>query len=73
VICQISAYFERVDAATQSGDAAESPSTYSFDRRIDADFIPDKDRDDLVPKLSADLGRLVLKIVRSIQSNTPSK
>ena len=57
-------YFERVDAATQAEQAA-SPSTYSFDRRIDADFISDKDRNDLIPKLSADLGRLVLKIVEA--------
>jgi hypothetical protein len=70
LVKETDAYFEHVDAATQAGHAAESSSTHSFDRRIDADFIPDKDRNDLVPKLSADLGRLVLKIVE-VSKATP--
>jgi hypothetical protein len=68
LVKEADSYFDRVHEATQT--TQESRLAHSYGRtRNDADFVTETDRNEFVPKLSAELSRLILEIVKASKAS----
>lgn len=56
-------FFERANHAIHESKSQQPPDP--FDRRQDADFVSEVDRTESIPRLSNEIGHLILKIIRA--------